>query len=110
MPNRSPVHRAFGVETYLDRAALRQRTRSPSKVYGRRWQRLRQAFLAQNPLCACGCGYPATVVDHKRPHNGNDALLYDWDNLQAMAKPCHDRKTAALDGGFGNPMRTNRRH
>ena len=52
-----------------------------------------------------GCGRPATVVDHRTPHNGDEALLYDWDNLQAMTKACHDRKTAARDGGFGNPVR-----
>ena len=47
----------------------------------------------------------ATVVDHRTPHNGDEALLYDWDNLQSMTKACHDRKTAARDGGFGNPRR-----
>ncbi|HEY1442346.1 MAG TPA: hypothetical protein VGF65_16340 [Mycobacterium sp.] len=31
--------------------------------------------------------------------------MYSWDNLQAMTKQCHDRKTAAHDGGFGNPLR-----
>ena len=84
---------------------------SPSRIYGRRWQRLRIAYLAQHPLCECdenggaGCGRPALIVDHRTPHNGDEALLYDWDNLQAMTKACHDRKTAARDGGFGNPVR-----
>jgi 5-methylcytosine-specific restriction protein A len=84
---------------------------SPSRIYGRRWQRLRIAYLAQHPLCECeendgaGCGRPATVVDHRTPHNGDAVLLYSWDNLQAMTKACHDRKTAARDGGFGNPVR-----
>jgi 5-methylcytosine-specific restriction enzyme A len=82
---------------------------SPSQIYGRRWQRL--AYLARNPLCQCdendgaGCGRTATVVDHRTPHNGDLALLYAWDNLQSMTKACHDRKTAARDGGFGNPIR-----
>lgn len=49
---------------------------------------------------------PATVVDHRRPHGGDYALIYDWDNLQAMTKPCHDRKTAGQDGGFGNPLKS----
>jgi 5-methylcytosine-specific restriction protein A len=61
---------------------------SPSRIYGRRWQRLRIAYLAQHPLCEC-----------------DEVLLFDWDNLQAMTKACHDRKTAARDGGFGNPRR-----
>jgi 5-methylcytosine-specific restriction protein A len=72
----------------------------------RRWYHLRNAYLATHPLCECGCGHPATVVDHKTPHQGDDALLYAWDNLQAMTKQCHDRKTATHDGGFGNRVRT----
>jgi len=67
--------------------------------------------LARNPLCQCeendgaGCGRAAVVVDHRVPHNGDPVLLYNWDNLQAMTKACHDRKTAARNGGFGNPVR-----
>ena len=30
--------------------------------------------------------------------------MYAWGNLKAMTKPCHDAKTAARDGGFGNPI------
>jgi 5-methylcytosine-specific restriction protein A len=108
MPTRRPQHRQIGVESYLDRRAARDRNRSPGRAYDtRRWRRLRQAYLLQNPLCECEqrCGHPATVVDHRTPHNGDPELIYDWDNLQAMTKPCHDRKTAAHDGGFGNPLR-----
>ena len=53
---------------------------SPSRIYGRRWQRLRIAYLAQHPLCECeendgaGCGRPAIVVDHRIPHNGHPVL------------------------------------
>jgi hypothetical protein len=32
-------------------------------------------------------------------------LMFSWDNLQAMTKQCHDRKTVLQDGGFGNPVR-----
>jgi 5-methylcytosine-specific restriction protein A len=104
------VHRAPGVHDATARAAYEAARPSPSRIYGRRWQRLRQAYLALHPL-SCdsnngdGCGYPATVVDHRKPHNGDPELLYDWGNLQAMTKACHDRKTAARDGGFGNPRR-----
>lgn len=106
LPDRRPVHRALGVLTPADRRAAYDRARpSPSRTYGRRWQRLRIAYLARNPLCECGCGYAATVVDHRVPHNGDLALMYAWDNLQALTKACHDRKTAARDGGFGNPIR-----
>lgn len=105
MPDRAPVHRAIGVLSGHEQRAAYDRARVPSRHYGHRWRKLRAAYLAAHPLCECGCGYAATVVDHRKPHNGDLGLLYAWDNLQAMTKPCHDRKTAAKDGGFGNPIR-----
>ena len=95
----------MGVQTAADRRRAAARASGSARGYDWRWKKLRDAFLAQNPLCVCGCGRPASVVDHKRAHGGDPALLYDWNNLQAMTKPCHDRKTAARDGGFGNPVK-----
>jgi len=43
----------------------------------------------------------ANVVDHRIPHRGDEELFWDESNWQAMAKECHDRKTAAEDGCFG---------
>ena len=105
MLHHAPVHRSIGTQTTAERRRAYDSGRpSPARIYNRRWQKLRRAYLAQHPICECGCGYPATVVDHRRAHNGEPALLYAWDNLQAMTKSCHDRKTAARDGGFGNPI------
>ena len=104
MPISSPVHQPAGWQTEAARRAEYDRTK-PRHYTKRRWFHLRAAYLATHPLCECGCLGVATVVDHKLPHNGDDALLYAWDNLQAMTKACHDRKTAAVDGGFGNPFR-----
>ena len=104
MPLRSPVHQPGGYQTEAARRAAYDRAK-PRHYTKRRWFHLRAAYLATHPLCECGCNGVATVVDHKVPHNGDDALLYAWDNLQAMTKACHDRKTAAHDGGFGNPVR-----
>jgi len=42
-------------------------------------------------------------VDHVRPHKGDPALFWDHGNWQPMCWPCHSRKTAKSDGGFGNP-------
>lgn len=37
---------------------------------------------------------PAVIVDHvKEIADGGDP--YDWDNLQSLCLPCHNRKTAA---------------
>jgi 5-methylcytosine-specific restriction endonuclease McrA len=33
---------------------------------------------------------PANVVDHKRPHRGDEELFFDPDNLDSLCKPCHD--------------------
>jgi 5-methylcytosine-specific restriction protein A len=44
---------------------------------------------------------PATVVDHIKPHRGNQESFWDSDNWRAMCKRCHDIKTVKEDGGFG---------
>jgi 5-methylcytosine-specific restriction protein A len=102
MPDRAPLHRPL---IGFDAGASHTIDRAPRLYDQRRWRRVRAAYLARHPLCACGCGYPATVVDHRLPHCGDLAAMYDWNNLQAMTKACHDRKTASVDGGFGNPLR-----
>ena len=106
MPNSAPVHHPTGWQSEADRRAAYDRTKTRHYTK-RRWQHLRDAYLATHPTCECEdqCGGVATVVDHKTPHHGDDALMYAWDNLKAMTKPCHDRKTAAIDGGFGNPVK-----
>ena len=79
---------------------------SPSRRgYGRRWRKLRAMYLSHHPLCEDpfdlhGDMPPvATEVDHIIPKRsgGSDA----WDNLQALCKPCHSRKTAVEDGRWG---------
>ena len=84
----------------------KERGTAAARGYYGRWQRARAAYLAKHPLCA-ECERqnrltPATVVDHKTPHRGDMALFWDSENWQALCKPCHDKKTAKEDGGFGN--------
>ena len=73
--------------------------------YVYRWKKAAKAFLRRHPLCvACeakGIIKAAEVVDHIRPHKGNQKLFWDKKNWQALCKQCHDRKTATEDGGFG---------
>lgn len=64
--------------------------------YGSRWQRARKTFLsrAENALCrmceASGRVTAATVVDHVKPHKGDQALFWDSANWQPLCKACHD--------------------
>lgn len=85
-----------------------QRGTAHQRGYGGRWVKYRRWFLARRPICECkeckesGRILPATVVDHIKPHKGNYELFWDPNNHQAMAKRCHDKKTATEDGGFGH--------
>jgi 5-methylcytosine-specific restriction protein A len=63
---------------------------------------LRAQHLREHPRCAA-CGDPARVVDHIRPWRGDRRLFLDPGNLQSLCRPCHSKKTASEDGGFGNP-------
>jgi 5-methylcytosine-specific restriction protein A len=91
VPTRPPILRQPFATSPTDRE--RDRGSAASRGYGRRWQKLRAAFLIQHPQCAA-CHDPANEVDHIIPHRGNQAKLYDWDNLQSLCKPCHSKKTA----------------
>lgn len=32
----------------------------------------------------------ATIVDHIKPHKGDEVLFHDPANLQSLCQPCHD--------------------
>lgn len=69
--------------------------------YSHRWQKARKLFLVSQPLCVecerAGKLTPATVVDHIRPHRGDQALFWDEKNWQPLCKRCHDQKTRLED-------------
>ena len=91
--------------TVAAREADAGRESAAKRGYGRRWRRYARMFLVDHPICEIGypdiCRSAATVVDHKTPHRGDQRLFWDPTNHQAACKPCHDRKTATEDGGFG---------
>lgn len=84
----------------------RKRGNSTQRGYGTRWQHYRKFYLIEHPLCVL-CAktqlvVAATVVDHIKPHQGNSTLFWDPSNHQALCESCHNKKTAAEDGAFGN--------
>ena len=82
-----------------------KRGSAAARGYGRRWQKVRLTYLRKHVFCVyCDAEARltvATVVDHIRPHKGNQALFWDRSNWQALCKRCHDRKTAT-EGAFGH--------
>lgn len=58
----------------------------------RRWRALRRRVLAEQPLCADGCGQLAVEVDHVKPVEDGGAM-WERANLQGLAHACHSRKT-----------------
>lgn len=99
---------------------------SNDRGYGYKWQKARDGFLRKHPTCECqDCQVlpfilrpKSEVVDHKVDHKLFEAktsgdpqriakanqLFWDSSNWQAMAKVCHDKKTAAdHQAAYGRP-------
>ena len=70
---------------------IKQSHDSTNWNYGHKWRKLRAHILRQEPFCR-SCDEPATEVDHITPlaRGGTN----DSENLQALCKRCHSRKTA----------------
>jgi 5-methylcytosine-specific restriction endonuclease McrA len=73
--------------------------------YNRRWRYARAVYLRVHPYCALcaerGMQTIATVVDHRQPHRGNDALFWNRANWQPLCKLCHDAHKQRAEKGFG---------
>ncbi|MFS0827608.1 HNH endonuclease [Pseudomonas phoenicis] len=67
---------------------------SSQRGYDYRWQKARERFLYDNPLCAycakIGRTTAASVVDHVTPHRGDKDLFWSQANWQPLCKHCHD--------------------
>lgn len=85
--------------TYCERHEGGGRRPPPQQVhaYDSRWRKLRQWWIAKQPLCRhCerdGRVTPADEVDHIVPWRGDERLLLAHWNLQSLCRPCHHRKT-----------------
>lgn len=78
-----------------------QRLSAHRRGYDRMWQRERDAFLKNNPLCLyCedrGIITAASVVDHRIPHKGNFEVFWDRSNWVPCCKHCHDSYKQRLE-------------
>lgn len=80
-----------------------------ARGYDRKWRDTRADFLWTHPLCTSESCLriphylrpQATDVDHLDGLGPLGPAGHDPANLQALCHPCHSRKTALLDGGFG---------
>ena len=87
--------------THSSRTATRpvdDRPSSHRRGYDKRHRAERKMFLARNPLCvkclAIGEIVASKVLDHIIPHRGDQKLLTDPKNKQALCVSCHNAKSA----------------
>jgi len=76
------------------RAAMdRKRPNAAERGYDTRWQKARAGYLLKHPRCAMpGCDNPATVVDHRIPHRGDQKRFWDRANWQPLCDHCHAKR------------------
>jgi hypothetical protein len=78
---------------------------STARGYDYRWQRYREQFLMQHPLCLyCereGRTTAATVVDHIVPHQGQQSVFWALDNHQSLCAACHSGTKAKEEAAAG---------
>jgi len=72
-----------------------------NRLYGRQWRKQRLYYLQANPLCLMcseqGITKQATVVDHIKPHKGDENLFWDIRNWQPLCKKHHDSDKQKID-------------
>jgi 5-methylcytosine-specific restriction endonuclease McrA len=93
----------YGVQCACERKAAaerkarfdKKRPNSSQRGYTGRWERESKAFLRHNPYCQnCKTHLDldtprAAVVDHIKPHRGDQTLFWDKANWQGLCTPCH---------------------
>lgn len=88
----------------MQRQEDKRRGTATKRGYNYQWQKAREIYLSQNPLCAIclenGVVNMANIVDHIIPHKGDKELFWDRNNWQSLCKECHDLKTLREKGQF----------
>lgn len=87
--------------THRRQADRNLKRRHTWRDYDAGWQALRARVLAEEPCCRL-CGAPSVDVDHIDPTRAGPRRR-DRDNLQALCRSCHSKKTAREQGLGGRP-------
>ena len=71
------------------------------------WRKQLRVFILQrDPICRTCNRNASTIADHIIPFGDDWVKFSDPSNIAGRCKPCHDKKTATFDGGFGNAPKT----
>jgi 5-methylcytosine-specific restriction protein A len=72
------------------------RQHAAARGYDYQWQKFREMYLASNPLCmdCLPIVTAATDIHHRKKLRDRPELKYEEENLMALCKACHDRRTA----------------
>jgi 5-methylcytosine-specific restriction enzyme A len=80
------------------------KTTSAQRGYGYRWQQARERHLRVHPLCVICMEVDhvtaATVVDHKVPHEGDEAKFWDETNWQSLCVHHHSSHKQREEAGL----------
>lgn len=77
-----------------------QRDPDTKKRYGRRWQAIRDGYIAEHPLCE-QCRAEGRVTVAEEVHHISPLVLggtHDAENLMSLCKSCHSAITAKEGG------------
>ena len=90
MPTKPPSYNPYG-QAKVMRPDFRPDSRA--RGYNHRWEKLSRIYRRSHPVCETpGCDNVSTEVDHIVPIADGGKLLA-VDNLQALCRSCHARKT-----------------
>nr|WP_144292068.1 HNH endonuclease signature motif containing protein [Rhodoligotrophos appendicifer] len=74
----------------------RIRPNARQRGYTTKWDRARAAYLSDHRKCVF-CGDPASVVDHRIAHKGDQKLFWSRTNWQPLCGPCHNSTKQSLE-------------
>ena len=79
---------------YRSKTSQRFKGTKQQRGYGGEWEHISNMIRSQHPVCQMCNAAPSEDVDHIIPFRGiKDPLRTDRNNLRAVCRACHSRKT-----------------